>query len=265
MTHSLPADLKPAGSFSKETDLDLATTLLIALAGYSIGAISFARVVTRFVNPAASLDQARKHRAETGEEGTVSGIGASTASIALGGGYGGIVALLDILKAFIPIVCLRLVFPGQPYYLVFSILAILGHIYPVYYRFQGGRGLSPMLGSLLAIEPLGIIAAMLAGTLLGILINQPHISLILWFPMLTLWSWLVRDDIPAAIFSVVLLALFLIAEIPEMRLGMQYRHQGRMDEYNRMILDSAPQTRMMKRLADGIRFWDKKKTASSDE
>lgn len=244
--------------------MDLTTTLLIALAGYLIGAISFARVVARLVNPAVSLDEARKHRAETGEEGTVSGIGASTASMALGKEYGGLVALLDILKAFIPILVLRVIFPGQPYYLVFSILAILGHIYPIYYRFQGGRGLSPMLGSLLAIEPLGMVVALLAGTLLGILINQPHASLILWFPMLTLWSWLVRDDPPTAIFSVILLVLFLLAEIPEMRLALQYRKQGRMDEYNRMILDSAPQTRMMKRLAEKVRFWDKKKTASSE-
>jgi hypothetical protein len=53
----------------------------------------------------------------------------------------------------------------------------------------------------------------------------------------------------------------LIAEIPEMRLALQYQKQGKMDEYNRMILESAPQTRMMKRLAEKIRFWDKKKNA----
>lgn len=244
--------------------MDTLTTLLVALAGYFIGAISFARVVARIVNPAVSLDEARKHKAGTGEEGTVSGIGASTASMALGKRYGGLVALLDMLKAFIPTVSLRFLFPDQPYYLVFSVLAIIGHVYPVYYRFNGGRGLSPMLGSLLAIEPIGMVVAMLVGTLTAILINQPHASLILWFPFLTLWSWLIRKDIPAAIFSIVLLALFLIAEIPEMRLALQYQRQGRMDEYNQMILNSAPQTRMMKRLAEKVRFWDKKKTASSD-
>jgi hypothetical protein len=49
----------------------------------------------------------------------------------------------------------------------------------------------------------------------------------------------------------------MIAEIPEIRLAMQYQQQGRMDEYNRMILDSAPQTRAMQRLAARIRFWEK--------
>lgn len=245
--------------------VDTLTAIFIALAGYLIGAISFARVVARAVDPAVSLDEARRHKAETGEEGTVSGIGASTASMVLGKKYGGLVALLDMLKTFLPTLALRFLFPEQPYHLLFSVLAITGHIYPIYHRFNGGRGLSPMLGSLLAIEPIGMVVSMLAGILAAILINQPQASLILWFPFLTLWSWLIRNDLPTAIFSITLLVLFLLAEIPEMRLALQYQKQGRMDEYNRMILNSAPQTRMMKRLAEKVRFWDKKKTASSDK
>lgn len=237
--------------------MDWIVLLSAALAGYLIGSISFARVLAALVNPAANLDQARKHRSASGEEGTVSGIGASTASIALGKQYGGIVALLDILKAFIPVLALRYLFPGQPVHLVFSVFTILGHNYPLYYRFQGGRGLSPMLGSLLAIEPLGLAVAMIAGTLLAILINQPHASLIMWFPLLALWGWLVGNDLILAGYAVLLLVLFLVAEIPEIRLAMQYRKQGRMDEYNQMILESAPQTRMMKRLAQRLRFWEK--------
>jgi glycerol-3-phosphate acyltransferase PlsY len=241
--------------------MNISILLIVVVIAYLIGSISFARVVAKLVNPNADLDQARNHISDTGEAGTVSGIGASTASMALGKKYGGIVALLDMLKAFIPIIILRIAFPEQPYYLVFSIVVILGHNYPIYYRFKGGRGLSPMLGSLLAIDPLGMIVAMVTGTLLAIFINQPPASLILWFPMLTVWSWLVRHNTPIAIYTIVLLVLFLIAEIPEMRLALQYQKQGKIDEYNRMILESAPQTRMMKRLAEKIRFWDKKKNA----
>jgi glycerol-3-phosphate acyltransferase PlsY len=231
--------------------------ILVALAGYFIGSISFARVVAHAVNPAADLNQARMKKAETGEEGTVSGIGASTASVALGEKYGGIVASLDILKAFIPVLLLRLFFPDQVYHLVYSILCILGHNYPIYYRFEGGRGLSPMLGSLLAVEPLGLIVCMLLGTLIAILISQPHTSLILWFPLLALWGWFVNNNLAVVVYAFILLAIFMIAEIPEIRLAMQYRKQGRMDEYNKMILDSSPQTRAMQRLAAKIRFWKK--------
>jgi glycerol-3-phosphate acyltransferase PlsY len=234
------------------------TLILVAIAGYFIGSISFARVVARAVNPAADLNQARMNKAETGEEGTVSGIGASTASVALGKKYGGVVALLDILKAFIPILLLRLFFPDQVYHLIFSILCILGHNYPIYYRFEGGRGLSPMLGSLLAVEPVGLIVCMLFGTLIAILINQPHIALMLWFPLLALWGWFVNDNLTLAVYAFVLFVIFMIAEVPEIRLAMQYRKQGRMDEYNTMILDSSPQTRAMQKLSAKIRFWEKR-------
>jgi glycerol-3-phosphate acyltransferase PlsY len=232
--------------------------IVAAFAGYFIGSISFARVVAHVVNPAADLNQARMTKAETGEEGTVSGIGASTASVALGKKYGGLVALLDILKAFIPVLLLRLFFPDQVYHFVYSILCILGHNYPIYYRFQGGRGLSPMLGSLLAIEPIGLVVCMLLGTLIAILINLPHIALMLWFPLLALWGWLVNDNLTLVAYAFVLLVVFMIAEIPEIRLAMQYRKQGRMDVYNKMILDSSPQTRAMQRLAARIRFWEKR-------
>jgi glycerol-3-phosphate acyltransferase PlsY len=242
--------------------MNISILLIVVIIAYLIGSISFARMVTKLVSPTADLDQARNHISDTGEAGTVSGIGASTASMVLGKKYGGIVALLDMLKAFIPIIILRIAFPDQPYYLTFSIFVIIGHNYPIYYRFKGGRGLSPMLGSLLAIDPLGMIVAMVTGTLLAIFINQPPASLILWFPMLAIWSWLVRHNTPIAVYTIVLLVLFLIAEIPEMRLALQYQKQGKMDKYNRMILESAPQTRMMKRLAEKIRFWDKKKNTS---
>jgi glycerol-3-phosphate acyltransferase PlsY len=216
------------------------------------------------VKPEVNLDHTRTHQSTTGEVGTISGIGASTASIALGTKYGGLVVLFDMLKAMLPILALQIIFPGQSYGLVFSIFAILGHNYPIYYGFSGGRGLSPMLGSLLVIEPIGMVAALFVSTIVSMLINQPPTSLILWFPMLTIWALFVRGDISLAIYSVLLILLFLIAEIPEMKLAMQYRKQGRMDEYNEMILESAPQMRMMKRLTERFRFWDNQKK-SNDE
>jgi glycerol-3-phosphate acyltransferase PlsY len=238
--------------------MDISILITVGLAGYLIGSLSFARIIVRWVNPTLSLDEARRHRSDQGLEGTVSGIGASAASITLGKKYGGIVALLDILKAFIPILLLRLYFPDGIYHFVFSIFCIIGHNYPIYYRFQGGRGLSPMIGSLLVIEPLGMVVCMVIAVLLAIIINQPHTSLILWFPIFGLWGWFVNNDLTLAVYAIVLFAIFMIAEIPEIRLAMQYRKQGRMDGYNKMILDSSPQTRAMQRLAAKVRFWEKR-------
>ena len=240
-------------------------TILVAtlISAYFIGAISFARIVARIVKPGADLNQARTRQREDGESGTVSGIGASTASMALGNRYGFIVAILDMAKTFIPTIFLKLIYPDGSYHLVFGVIAVIGHIYPIYYRFEGGRGLSAMMGSLLAIDPLGLIISMIAGTLLAILINQPTASLILWFPLLSIWAWIMRHDLSFIIFSITLLALFLIAEIPEIKLALKYRKEGRMHEYNEMIIASSSQTRGMKRLAEKLRFWEKKNNPSS--
>lgn len=230
--------------------------LLISLAGYLIGSVSFARIVTKIVNPEVDLDQTRTHRSDTGEEGTISGIGAYTTSIALGGAYGGLVGLLDMLKAFIPVLILQIFYPEEIYGLLFSIFAILGHNFPIYYGFIGGRGLSTMLGSLLVLDPLGLVVALVLGMLISILINQPTTGLLLWMPTLAAWALLVRNDLGGAIYALLIMALFIIADLPELKTALQYREQDRLDEYNEMLYESAPMMRMIKDLSDKIRFWD---------
>lgn len=242
--------------------MDIISIIIVALAGYLIGSISFARIITQIVKPGTDLDLARTRQSVTGEDGTISGIGAFTASIALGSKYGGWVSLLDMLKAFIPVLALRLIYPDQPYGLIFSIFAVIGHNFPIYYRFNGGRGLSPMLGSLIVIEPIGTVVAMLAGTVLGILINQPHTALLLWFPMLTIWTAFIRADIPVTIYTIILMILFIIADISELKLALEYRKQGRLDEYTEMLLESANMMQMIQKLSDRLRFWESKKPTS---
>ena len=102
----------------------------------------------------------------------------------------------------------------------------------------------------------GLVVAMVAGTLLSFLINQPHTALVLWFLVLAPWAWLVGGDPAVAAYAVGLLVLFLLACIPDIRLLLTYRRQGRTDEYNRMIQASTPQMRLIRRLAARARFWD---------
>jgi glycerol-3-phosphate acyltransferase PlsY len=239
--------------------MNISLDLIAVIAGYLIGAVSFARLTVKLINPKVSLDKARTFNSESGETGSISGIGASTASIALGTKYGFLVTFLDMLKVFIPTLTLRAMYPNDSAYLLYSFFAIIGHNWPVYYRFQGGRGLSAMLGSLMAVEPIGAILAVILGTLTAILINYPPSSLILWFPFLTLIIWFMRHDIALIVYSITLPILFILAEIPDIRLARQYQRQGRMDEYNHIILNSSSQMRGMKRLAGILRFWEKKK------
>ncbi len=84
-------------------------------------------------------------------------IGATNAARALGPRLGMLVLLLDAAKAALPVVLARQPFAlGSDDHLglaAVGMAAVLGHIFPVYLRFRGGKGVACALGVFLAIDP----------------------------------------------------------------------------------------------------------------
>jgi len=79
--------------------------------------------------------------------------GASNATITMGWKVGVFVAVCDILKAFLSVMIIRLVFPDQPIAeAVAGVSCVLGHIFPVFFKFRGGKGFASFLGMVLAID-----------------------------------------------------------------------------------------------------------------
>lgn len=73
-----------------------------------------------------------------------------------GGKTAAIITLIgDVGKGWLPVfVALQLdLFPGWAIGLI-GLAAFLGHVFPVFYRFQGGKGVATALGVILAISPL---------------------------------------------------------------------------------------------------------------
>ena len=66
--------------------------------------------------------------------------------------------------------------------------AIVGHNWPIYLNFQGGRGFSPFLGELLVFFPWGVLIV-LAGLGLGNLFHSPAFPLlvVILLPIFTNW------------------------------------------------------------------------------
>jgi len=101
-------------------------------------------------------------------------IGATNAVRALGRKWGALVFLLDVLKAYAPVALAMapdalggLAEPAPAIALV-GAAATCGHIFPVYLRFRGGKGVACALGVFAAVVPFaGLLAAVLyAQTLL---------------------------------------------------------------------------------------------------
>ena len=123
-------------------DLGMIAALLVA--AYLCGSVPFGLVV------------AKMRRVDLRKVGS-GNIGATNAARALGKGMGALVLLLDAGKAAGPIcVALRLVpeGPWKPWWVsAVALCAFLGHLYPVFAGFAGGKGVATALGCFAVLSP----------------------------------------------------------------------------------------------------------------
>ncbi len=114
--------------------------LFCALFGYAVGGI----------NPSYLIGRARGFDIRKKGSGNA---GASNAMILMGKKVGVISALLDIAKAAVAFLCAPLMFRGMAFASVIAGTAcILGHIFPVYMKFRGGKGLACIAGVAIGID-----------------------------------------------------------------------------------------------------------------
>ena len=80
-------------------------------------------------------------------------LGASNAMIVLGWKYGIVVGIHDIAKSAIAVLLAVSLFPELPYIgAVAGVASVLGHIFPFYLKFKGGKGFASYLGMTFALN-----------------------------------------------------------------------------------------------------------------
>ena len=238
--------------------MQLEIILLCVVGGYLWGSISIARIVTRIVAPDQKLTEVELPDPNTGGTFTLKTVGATTASMILGPKYGGLIGILDIFKSAIPALILRLIFPDQPYFLFLGTAIVIGHIYPLYFGFRGGGGLSPALGTLLVLDPLGVLVSLILAFVIGMMILKSIELAVLGPPFLfVIWIAIFSGDWVHIVFSIVLVLLLILATIPDLMVNMRARKAGKSDLYNTM--DIIPMGKMMKKMMERIGLEPKSK------
>lgn len=124
-------------------------------------------------------------------------IGATNLARACGRRWGYICFGLDVLKGLVPVVGVRLVAAGIAQeqvqlacprffalWLAVGVAAILGHVFPVYLKFKGGKGVSTSLGVAFGLWPYFTISA--------------AIALLLWVVFVLTWRYVSLASICAA-------------------------------------------------------------------
>ncbi len=119
--------------------------LAAALMGYLIGSLSFAVIVSRIVG----LNDPRTYGSKNPGATNVLRSGNKAAAVAT--------LLLDMVKSWLPVLLVK--WYGKPYGLeegtmaLVGLSAFVGHLYPVFFKFVGGKGVATALGVLLGINP----------------------------------------------------------------------------------------------------------------
>ena len=136
------------------------TELLLVLFAYLLGSLPTALVVVRLFTG----DDVRRKGSGN--------VGATNALRAAGWKAGVVVTVIDVAKGALPVWLMRLYNPESVWIAAAMLAAVLGHCYPVWLKFRGGKGVATGFGSFLVIAPLSALAA-----------------LALWFVVLVIWRW----------------------------------------------------------------------------
>lgn len=75
-----------------------------------------------------------------------------------------------------------------------AIAVFLGHLYPVFHKFKGGKGVATALGVMLAISPSLALAALLTWVVIFVLTKFSSLSAILAAMMAPVYAWYLLDD-----------------------------------------------------------------------
>ena len=112
--------------------------VIVAIASYLMGSIPFGFILTKIFLKKDIRDIG------SGNIGATNALRTGNKSL----GYGTL--LLDVLKAIIPVIYTKLNYPD--YIFITSMFVFLGHVFPLWLKFKGGKGVAPYVGILFSIN-----------------------------------------------------------------------------------------------------------------
>lgn len=138
--------------------------IVAIMIGYLLGMLS----------PAALLSRIKKTSLRENGSGN---LGATNTMMVLGKGYGILVMLFDMGKSFAAVKLSQYLYPElRNVGIVAGSAAVVGHIYPFYLKFKGGKGLAAYGGMIVALRP-WMVPVMLAACVTIMLVSNHGVAM----------------------------------------------------------------------------------------
>ncbi|HZK20721.1 MAG TPA: glycerol-3-phosphate 1-O-acyltransferase PlsY [Oscillospiraceae bacterium] len=143
----------------------------ILIISYLLGSVNFGIIISKLI-----------HKKDVRDFG--SGNAGSTNVYRTFGAKSGVIVLLgDMAKGIIAVLAARVAikyFGAADYTLYFSgLLCVLGHMFPVFFKFKGGKGVATTTGIVLLTEPVVFIAVFIAFFLVALLFKYVSLASII--------------------------------------------------------------------------------------
>ena len=114
--------------------------------------------------------------------------------------------IFDMFKGFLPVFVALFFIEDQIYIQIIGLCSILGHIFPIYYKFKGGKGVATSFGVILAFDIILGFICLLTWLITAFLFRYSALSAIVSFALLPIYTWFSYEKIIAT-------SLFLILAI----------------------------------------------------
>ena len=181
------------------------TRIVIVIVAYLIGSIPFGYLIVR-----------RKIGADIRQTGS-GGTGATNVSRRAGKAAGILTLLLDAAKGSAAVLIAKAVAGDDWVIAAAAIAALVGHIFPVWLGFRGGKGVATAVGIFAVLAP---VALLCAGVIfLGIVVTTRYVSLgsIIAAVLIPVFVWLLSGSQPLLTAAIVAAALIVFAHRGNMK------------------------------------------------
>ena len=110
-------------------------------------------------------------------------------------GLGALTLVLDALKGLAAVVITRMFFPGNNALLgTAALFAIVGHMFPVWLRFRGGKGVATGLGSFIALTPKTVLVMFAIFVVVFLLFRYVSLASIVAVALFPLLAWIIEPE-----------------------------------------------------------------------
>lgn len=176
----------------------MTTYFLVIMFSYLLGSIPFGIIVSK--REGVDLRKVGSHN-----------IGATNVLRNVGKIQALIVLLSDALKGAVPVLLCSYIFPQEVnYQIAAAIAAVAGHIFSLYLKFTGGKGVATGLGALLAVSPLAGIISLLLWLLVAFASRYSSLAALITFFLLPPVMVIIKEPEEKVLFALIISVMVIL-------------------------------------------------------